>query len=507
MVESVVDASEVVMEEELFFDDPPREPALRRDELVREGEVLAGKYRVERVLGRGGMGIVVAAHHLQLDEKVAIKFLLPEAVSNAEVIGRFVREARAAVRIKSEHVARVSDVGTLEDGAPYMVMEYLEGSDLAGWLKEHHVLPIEQAVEFVLQACEAIAEAHALGIVHRDLKPANLFVVRRADGLWSIKVLDFGISKVVALDASGPDANLTRTTAVMGSPLYMPPEQLAASKTVDARADIWALGVILYELITGEAPFAGETLPEVCIKIAIEAPRGMRDLRADVPQALEAVVLRCLEKERARRYLNVAELALALVDFGPKRARNSVERIARTIQAAGLSASALSLPGSERSDAAPATSGVGTDAPWGRTTDALPRRTVKGWAVVLGAGVLFALSGLALGVRQGRSPSLPPDSAPAAASVSAAQRASAAPSLSPPPTASTSAVAPVTAPQISPVTRGSIEASPAFPKPSPVKPPPPLTHAPAAPLKVAAAAAAVASAAQAAPKANIFDDR
>src|SRR3954465_531507 len=162
---------------------------------VHEGQILAGKFRIERVLGQGGMGVVVAATHLQLDQRVALKFLLPEALSNPEAVERFAREARAAVKIKSEHVARVADVGTLESGAPYMVMEYLEGSDLATWLQQRGKLPVEQAIEFVLQACEAIAEAHALGIVHRDLKPANLFVIQRADGVLAVKVLDFGISK------------------------------------------------------------------------------------------------------------------------------------------------------------------------------------------------------------------------------------------------------------------------------------------------------------------------
>ncbi|MGH7270161.1 MAG: serine/threonine protein kinase, partial [Polyangiaceae bacterium] len=197
---------------------------------VQAGDVLAGKYRVEQVLGVGGMGVVVAAHHLQLDEKVALKFLLPHALTNAEAMARFEREARAAVKIKSEHVARVSDVGKLENGSPYMVMEYLEGTDLAGWLEKRGALSIEEAVEFVLQACEAIAEAHALGIVHRDLKPANLFCVRRADGRLSIKVLDFGISKVTK--GGIQDVSMTRTTAIMGSPLYMSPEQMQSSKQV-----------------------------------------------------------------------------------------------------------------------------------------------------------------------------------------------------------------------------------------------------------------------------------
>ncbi len=171
---------------------------------VREGDILAGKYRVERVLGIGGMGVVVAAHHMQLDERVALKFLLPEALGNAEAVARFAREARAAVKIKSEHVARVTDVGTLPNGAPYMVMEYLEGGDLAAWIKQRGALPVEQAVEFVLQTCIAVADAHALGIIHRDLKPANLFCVRRSDGQLSIKVLDFGISKMTDVSGSAP---------------------------------------------------------------------------------------------------------------------------------------------------------------------------------------------------------------------------------------------------------------------------------------------------------------
>mgnify|MGYP001062724726 FL=1 len=220
---------------------------------VQPGDLLAGKYRIERVLGRGGMGVVVSAVHEALDERVALKFLLPEALANQEAVQRFLREARAAVKIRSEHVARVTDVGTLESGAPYMVMEYLDGVDLARYLESRGPLPVPEAVEYMLQACEALAEAHALGIVHRDLKPANLFRIERVDGTPSIKLLDFGISKVIAHQVA-----LTQTSSMLGSPLYMAPEQMTSSKHVDARADVWALGIILFELVTGEPPFQGD---------------------------------------------------------------------------------------------------------------------------------------------------------------------------------------------------------------------------------------------------------
>jgi len=332
---------------------------------VREGDVLAGKYRVERVLGVGGMGVVVAAHHLQLDEKVALKFLLPDALGNAEAVARFAREARAAVKIKSEHVARVTDVGTLPNGAPYMVMEYLDGGDLAAWLKQRGALPIEQAVEFVLQACVAVADAHALGIVHRDLKPANLFCVRRSDGQLSIKVLDFGISKMA--DTSGlAVGSVTRTSALMGSPLYMSPEQMRSSKDVDAQTDIWALGVILFELMTGRPAFLADSVTELAIKIANDPAPAIRSFRFDAPSALEGIVFKCLEKDRRHRYSNIAELALALLPFAPRRAKASVERITGIIQAAGLSASALAVPPSPQG--ADTQVSAGTMPAVGRTT-------------------------------------------------------------------------------------------------------------------------------------------
>jgi len=334
------------------------------------------------VLGEGGMGVVVAARHLQLDERVAIKFMLPHMLADTEAVARFAREARAAVRIKSEHVARVSDVGVLDNGAPYLVMEYLDGSDLSAWLQQQGRLPIEQAVEFVLQASEALAEAHALGIVHRDLKPANLFIIRRPDGVLSVKVLDFGISKLTSQSGSPVDFDMTKTNAVMGSPNYMSPEQMRSSKEVDPRSDIWALGVILYELLAGQTPFVAGTFADLVLKVATEAPPPLRDRTPNAPLGLQDVISKCLEKDPGRRYATIGELAAALVPFGPRRGRVSVERISGVLRAAGMSPTALALPPS--SDQRIPVDG-GTAASWGKTA---PTRSSSGRTLLIGAVVL-----------------------------------------------------------------------------------------------------------------------
>jgi eukaryotic-like serine/threonine-protein kinase len=305
---------------------------------VQPGDILAEKYRVERVLGQGGMGVVVLAEHIELRERVAIKFLLDSPSDSAELAERFIREARAAVRIKSEHVVRVIDVGRLPTGAPYMVMEYLEGEDLSQRLLAGRV-PIEDAVDYVVQCCEAMHVAHRSGIVHRDLKPANLFLTQRPDGSALVKVLDFGISKVKSTDAA--QLSLTHTQAMMGSPLYMSPEQMRSSKDVSPAADIWSLGVILHELISGDVPFTGSTFPEVLVQVMSEPPPKLRSLRPEVPAELEAVVLRCLEKHPADRFSSVATLAVALTPFASTRTlglqsrmRNNVSRPAPAVPAA-----------------------------------------------------------------------------------------------------------------------------------------------------------------------------
>ncbi|MBC7976594.1 MAG: serine/threonine protein kinase, partial [Myxococcales bacterium] len=288
--------------------------------LAAVGDVLAGKYRVDKILGIGGMGMVVAATHLELDQRVALKFMLPGALESAEASARFLREARAAGRLNSDHVCRVMDVGRFDTGVPYIVMEYLQGENLAALLRRRGPLRVSDAVDFVLQGIEGLAEAHAHGIIHRDLKPDNLFLHKRNDGGSLVKVLDFGISKF-----SG--GHSTKTGDIMGSPAYMAPEQMESTRSVDHRADVWSLGVVLYQLVVGRPPFQGDTLPLLCLHVVNDAPTPMSTIRGDLPEGFEAVVMKCLEKEPADRFVDVGQLAQALAPFGPKNATTSASRI------------------------------------------------------------------------------------------------------------------------------------------------------------------------------------
>jgi serine/threonine-protein kinase len=313
-----------------------------------EGDIIAGKYRIERTIGAGGMGVVVAARHLYLNQDVALKFLLPEIAEDPALAARFLREAQAAVAIQSEHVARVLDVGTLESGAPYMVMEYLRGADLHDLVEQSGPLSVEDAVDYILQACEALAEAHKLGLVHRDLKPSNLFLTRRADGSPLIKVLDFGIAKALG----SQEHALTSTGASMGSPSYMSPEQVRNSKTVDPRSDIWSIGASLQELLTTAPPFESETLPALCAMIVTDPPVRLRSARPELPETLEAVILRCLEKDPQRRFRNVAALARALLPLAATRSRLSIERILKVLPS--MDAADTILASASTGEAAPA---------------------------------------------------------------------------------------------------------------------------------------------------------
>lgn len=291
------------------------------------GDVLAGKYAVESLLGEGGMCTVYRARRLHLEDYVAIKVLRPEMAKEKILVERFMREGRAVACIRSEHAVRVIDIERMPCGTPYMVLEYLDGTDLDEHLADDGPLPVATAVDYVLQACEAIVEAHDAGIVHRDLKPANLFLTRFSDGSPWIKVLDFGISKVVPRPDSLHDVGITMDASVLGSPRYMSPEQIRAARDMDHRVDIWALGVILYELIADRTPFLSESLPELCTEILRDEPPALGRLRGDCPAGLSKVVARCLAKEPSGRFASVRELARALAEFASPLGQVSANRI------------------------------------------------------------------------------------------------------------------------------------------------------------------------------------
>ena len=288
--------------------------------------MIAGKYVLDRLLGQGGMGAVFAAKHIKLSKPVAIKIMLADA-SNPEAAQRFINEGRAAANIQNEHVVRVDDVDE-ELGYAYMVLELLDGEDLAQVLEREptHRLAPHVAVGYVLQALKGVTQAHAIGIVHRDLKPSNLFLAKRKDGSFVVKVLDFGISKAQGSSAlaASPSA-LTSTKAMLGSPLYMSPEQLRSSKSVDHRADIWAMGIILYELITGHLPFMGDSLGELFAAILETDPAPLRTRVPEVPPGLDDIVLRCLQRRPEHRIQTVTELAEALAPYASASASASAQ--------------------------------------------------------------------------------------------------------------------------------------------------------------------------------------
>jgi len=309
-----------------------------------EGSLIGGKFRLERVLGEGGMGVVYAAVHLDLRKHVAIKLIRDELATHPEVVERMLNEARIAASLRSEHVARVLDVGTLDTGAPFIVMEYLDGADLATMLEEQGPLSPTTAIDYVIQACEAVAEAHAAGIVHRDIKPDNIFISNGADGEPMAKVLDFGVSKVLVGDRAG--GVVTNPSSLIGSPSYMAPEAMQDSEQAGAPADVWSLGAVLYELVSGQRPFGGKNLPEVCAKVLSVDPPLLQTVAPGVPAALEEIVLRCLERDPTKR-ITVLELAAALAPLGSAESSAVVKRIERV--ASGIRLKPRSLAPSAKS--------------------------------------------------------------------------------------------------------------------------------------------------------------
>ena len=349
---------------------------------VRVGDVLAGRFRVERVLGEGGMGVVLLAHHLHLDQPVAIKLLSSRMNWSSDTLTRFMREARAASKIKSEQVVRVFDVATLEDGSPYIVMECLEGLDLQRELETNGRMTVEDAVDCILQACVALAEAHKLGIVHRDLKPGNLFLTHRADGSRLVKVLDFGISKVTTRDSLSEDSRLTQVSAQLGSPMYMSPEQMRVARDASEQTDVWSLGIILYQLLSGAFPFPADTVAHICAKVLDDPPDPLVGKAPRLGPEIQAVVFKCLEKEPAHRFGSVGDLAGALRPFAAPASITYIDR-AQGVLAAPDRVSAVPVP--------PAQPGIwATVASFSRT---------RGGSRAARAGLLAAMiAGAAIGI-------------------------------------------------------------------------------------------------------------
>lgn len=452
------------------------------DVVPQAGTTIDDKYRIERVLGAGGMGVVALAHHIKLGQPVALKFLLPSASRQPQAVARFLREARAAAGIQSEHVARIMDVGALSSGAPYLVMEFLRGHDLAELLKTRKRLGMAQTVDYLLQASEALAEAHALGIVHRDLKPANLFLAMRADGSPLVKVLDFGISKMTDTSGENADPALTATATVLGSPQYMSPEQVRSTRDVDARTDVWAIGAILFECLTGQPPFQADSLGGLFAKILCDEPTPFQRLRPDVDPAFAAVIARCLEKSLERRFATMVDLALALAPFASEMGAISVQRISRVGRRGLMSKSTIGAPPQPPSPVGDATTQVlvpptpvvPTGTAWGATQqDPARRQVTMKWLAggVAGLGVLTAITAAvlrlvapgSLGDGTSESPAAPASFGTPAETVHPVDSPMA-PSTQPAPGASASAAAPTpTASSHAPQSAPSVTRAPARP--------------------------------------------
>jgi serine/threonine-protein kinase len=466
--------------------------------VANPGDILLGKYRVDDVIGVGGMGRVVKASHLYLQQPVAIKILLPQMVESQSTVARFLREAQSTVRLRSEHIARVMDVGTLPEGTPFIVMEYLDGFDLNQILRHHGPQLAQPVVDLILQACEGLAEAHSVGIVHRDIKPSNFFITRRPDGSTLLKILDFGISKT-------PQelSELTGTQTVIGTPTYMAPEQMRTARNTDPRSDIWSMGVVMYQLLNGRPPFAGASYAELVLKVGLEPPLPMM---VPLPNGLGEIILRCMEKDPALRHQNVGDLARMLAPYAsdPQSAAQTAVRCGRIllnrggapsrsgllgmnsspITAGGLSTSQPLAPAQLTPHSQwPASQGTSLSQGVGQVSGGL--RVTRGWMIagIVGLCVLFGVGGYMLSSRGPRAAAPvaaePANEPPAMNAPAAAARTPSslphepAAAASPPPAAGSSADVPSTW-KSRPVEPTIVDTPvPAAAPPRPAPPPPP----------------------------------
>ena len=359
---------------------------------TRAGRILGGKYRLVRLLGAGGMGEVYEAQHELIGRRFAIKFLHPQLASNTEVVARFQREAQAAGGLENENIAAVVDAGTADDGAPYLVMEYLDGEDLAHLLVRGGALPLPRAVFIMIQACRGLAAAHNRGIVHRDLKPENLYICRRNDGSDLVKVLDFGIAKLHTGRAS---TSLTQTGTTMGTPYYMSLEQARGARDVDHRTDIYALGVILYEMLSGTKPHPGESYNAILYHVLTQEPAPLDSMRPDLPPSLSAIVQKAMAREPADRYASVAELMEALIPISgrtltPLRSQAGLPVVLGATMKSPVSLRAMAVPAPLKAE----TPEIPDDVPAGS------RSRVVVWAMSAAVAVLLVVLGLWFGLHR-----------------------------------------------------------------------------------------------------------
>jgi serine/threonine protein kinase len=330
------------------------------------GQTLAGKYRIDSFLKRGGMGSVYRATHLMLNKTVAIKLIKPELVTSEDIVGRFHREAQAASQLTHPNIVTIHDLGQAEDGTLYIAMELVSGQSLKEIVTAEGPLTPDRAVGIAQAVAGALALAHKSQIIHRDLKPQNIMISEGPDGAEVPKLLDFGIAKT--FEAEGPA--LTSTGMVLGTPQYMSPEQ-AGGKPVDARSDLYALGVILYEMLVGKVPFDDPSIPAILVKHLSEKPKPPSELRPELPSAVESIVLRCLAKEPQDRFQNAEEFSLALKVLQPTLAQAEVQ------PTVGLSALTRATAGAIQVPELPAAASVLPPAPPARLISSEPEPTVR----------------------------------------------------------------------------------------------------------------------------------